>query len=239
MAECVAAARADPVLPERTDLLAELVRGTDEKSQGLSDSELIDELKTLLIAGHETTATAIAWAADILAHDRDAAERLRDADDAYIARAAKEVLRLRTLAPVSVSRTLLEEAPIAGGMLPRDTVVVIDAFSLHRDRALHPQPDAFRPDRFANGGPPQYSYLPFGGGAHRCPGAALASLELEVFVAAVRSRFSLLPVGSPEAAVRRGPTLVPAKARRCSPSRVSVRPVPPLRHRRPPKRFAP
>ena len=202
--ERVRAARADPALPERDDLLALLVRDTD-----LSDAELADELKTLLIAGHESTATAIAWAADILAHDEAAAERLHDAagDGAYVARAAREVLRLRTVAPVSVARTLLDETH----GLPPATVVVVDAFTLHGDPELHEEPGAFRPERFAGGGPPPYSYLPFGGGAHRCLGAALASLELEAFLAAVSERFMLAPNGPPEGAVRRGPTLVPAK----------------------------
>lgn len=205
--ERVRAARADHALPERDDLLALLVRSTDEQGNGLDDAELADELKTLLIAGHESTATAIAWAADILAHDPPAAEAIRAGDDAYVARAAKEVLRLRTVAPVSVARTLLDETQ----GLPPATVVVVDALSLHVDPELHPEPEAFRPDRFANGGPPKYSYLPFGGGAHRCVGAALAALELEAFLAAVTERFELAPTGPPEKPVRRGPTLVPAK----------------------------
>jgi cytochrome P450 len=215
MAERVRATRADSSLGERTDLLALLMRATDENGRGLSDQELIDELKTLLIAGHESTATAIAWAADILAHDDEAAERLSRAagegDAEHISRSAKEVLRLRTVAPVSVARTLLEAAETEGHVLPSETVVVVDAFSLHRTPELHPNPEAFRPDRFAEGGPPPYSYLPFGGGAHRCLGAPLASLELEIFLAAVSERFKLSPLGPPEKAVRRGPTLVPAK----------------------------
>jgi cytochrome P450 len=215
MAERVRATRADPALPDRADLLALLVRSTGEQGAALSDEDLIDELKTLLIAGHESTATAIAWAADILAHDGPAAERMHEAaragDTAHIARAAQEVLRLRTVAPVSVARTLLEETQAGGHVLPAETVVVIDAFTLHRDPDLHPDPGAFRPERFADGGPPPYSYLPFGGGAHRCLGAALASLELEAFLTAVAERFTLSPVGRPEAPVRRGPTLVPAK----------------------------
>jgi cytochrome P450 len=211
----VRSTRGDPALESRADLLAVLVRSRDAEGRGLSDQELTDELKTLLIAGHESTATAIAWAADILAHDRRAADDLWEAargkDGGYISRAAKEVLRLRTVAPVSVARTLLADAETEGGALPTGTVVVVDALTLHRDPDLHPDPETFRPERFADGGPPQYSYLPFGGGSHRCLGAALASLELEIFLEAVSERFVLAPLGSPEAPVRRGPTLVPAK----------------------------
>jgi cytochrome P450 family 135 len=215
MAELVTATRADPALAERTDLLAQLAQSVDEGGHGLTDRELNDELKTLMIAGHESTATAIAWAADLLAHHPPVAERLRESarngDDDYVANAAKEVLRIRTVAPVSVSRTLLEGAQTDGCLVPSGTVIVVDAYSLHRDPSLHPDPDAFHPERFANGGPPQYSYLPFGGGAHRCIGAPLAVLELEAFLAAVSQRFELQPVRPPEREVRRGPTLVPAK----------------------------
>jgi cytochrome P450 len=121
------------------------------------------------------------------------------------------VLRIRTVAPVSVARTMIEGADGDGYRLAPQAVVVIDAFSLHRDPKLHPEPERFRPERFADGGPPPYSYLPFGGGAHRCLGAALATLELEAFIAALSARFRLEPAGPPERAVRRGPTLIPAK----------------------------
>jgi cytochrome P450 len=215
MAERVVATRSDPALEERTDVLALLVLAKDEDGHGLADSELVDELKTLLIAGHETTATAIAWTSDILAHNPNAVEQLREAaiagDDGYVSNAAKEIMRLRTIAPVPVSRLMLDEAETMDYRLPPETTVVIDALTLHGDPELHPDPAAFRPERFADGGPPQYSYLPFGGGAHRCIGAALASLELEAFISAVATRFELSPVGSPEAPVRRGPTLVPKR----------------------------
>jgi cytochrome P450 len=209
--ECVHAARADPALAERDDVLALLLRTADEEGHSLDDAELVDELKTLLIAGHESTATAIAWAADILAHDPQAAAHLRAADDPQVARAAKEVLRLRTVAPISVARTLLEPIEAEGRSLPRGSVVVVDALTLHRDPELFPQPAQFRPERFSDRGPAPYAYLPFGGGAHRCLGAALATLELEQFLAAVTERYRLEPTGRPEKAVRRGPTLVPAR----------------------------
>jgi cytochrome P450 len=222
MRELVQTTRADPALAQRSDLLAQLARSVDEGGRGLSDRELTDELKTLLIAGHESTATAIAWAADLLAHASAVARQLHEAacdgDDDYVSQVGKEVLRIRTVAPVSVSRTLLEGAETDGHVVPAGTVIVVDAYSLHRDPTLHPDPDSFRPERFGDGGPPQYSYLPFGGGAHRCIGAGLAVLELEAFLRAIARRFALTPVGPPERAVRRGPTLVPAKG-----ARVSVR----------------
>ncbi len=107
----------------------------------LSDAELNDELKTLLAAGHETTATSIAWAADLLAHHPEIADRVRAGDRAYRAAAAKEVLRLRTILPISVARTLLE--PTAG--LPAGTVVLVHAGRLHQDPELFPEADYFAP----------------------------------------------------------------------------------------------
>jgi cytochrome P450 len=188
------------------DILWMLIEARDEDGDGLTDLELNDELKTLLAAGHETTATAIGWAADLLAHRPAAAERIRAGDRAYLSAAAKEVLRMRTVVPVSVARTLLD----AAGGLPAGSVVLIDAHSLHHDPELHPEPEEFRPERFLDGGPPSYSYLPFGGGAHRCVGAALATLELEIALEEILARFDLAPAGPPAGPVRRGPTLVPA-----------------------------
>jgi cytochrome P450 len=202
MADRVRSARAHP----GEDILSMLVTAGD-----ITDEELNDELKTLLIAGHETTATAIAWAADLLAHRPDAVRAIRDGDRAHLAAAAKEVLRIRTVAPVSVARTMLEPTPAGEHLLPAGTVVLVDAYTLHMDPELHPEPRSFRPERFlTDEGPPPHSYLPFGGGAHRCLGAALATLELEIALEAIVERFDLEPVGPPERARRRGPTFVPA-----------------------------
>jgi cytochrome P450 len=190
-------------------LMDGLVRARDEdpdsvlamlRDIGLDDIELRDELKTLLIAGHETTATAIGWAAELLAHHPQAVGRLREGDRAYLAATAKEVLRIRTVAPVAAARTLL----------PEETVVLVDAYTLHHDPELWDEPEAFRPERFLDSQPEPYSYLPFGGGAHRCLGAALATLELETAIAGITERFDLEPVGPPERATRRGVTFVPA-----------------------------
>jgi cytochrome P450 len=180
---------------EEADSVLAMLRDT-----GLSDLALRDELKTLMIAGHETTATAIAWAADLLAHTPRVAEKLREGDAAYLAAAAKEVLRLRTVLPVSAARH----------MLPDGQMLLVDAHTLHHDPELWDEPEAFRPERFLEDEIQPYSYLPFGGGAHRCLGAALATLELEAAIAGITERFDLEPVGPPARPQRRGPTLVPA-----------------------------
>jgi cytochrome P450 len=199
MGELAGDAREDP------DSVLAMLRAT-----GLSDEDLRDELKTLLTAGHETTATAIGWAADLLAHHPQVVRRLREGDRAYLAATAKEVLRIRTIAPVAVARTLVE--PV--GDLPAGTIVLVNAYALHMDPALFPQPRAFRPERFLEDEIQPYSYLPFGGGAHRCLGAALATLELEAAIAGICERFDLAPTGPPAKAMRRGPTLTPANGAR-------------------------
>jgi cytochrome P450 len=210
LGEHVRATRADPALAGRTDVLALLIRATGEDGHGLSDQDLVDELKTLLAAGHETTATAIAWGTEQLAHHPEAAERVRSGNAAYLTATAKEVLRIRTVAPVSVARTLLE--PLGG--LPAGAVVLADAFSVHEDPELYPDPHAFRPERFLDGGPDGYAFLPFGGGAHRCLGAALAQMELELALSSITRRFALTPAGPLDTPSRRGPTLVPARGAR-------------------------
>jgi cytochrome P450 len=169
------------------------------RETGLGDVALRDELKTLLIAGHETTATAIAWAADELARHPAVVERLREGHGDYLAATAKEVLRLRTIVPVS-----------AGRWLAGDEMFLVDAHTLHHDPELWNEPEAFRPERFLEDEVKPYSYLPFGGGAHLCLGAALATLELEAAIAGITDRFDLEPVGPPERPKRRGPTMVPA-----------------------------
>ena len=172
----------------------------------ISRDDLKDELKTLLTAGHETTASAIGWAADLLAHHPQVVARLREGDRAYTAAVAKEVMRVRTVVPISAGRILL--APLGG--LDAGTMVIVDAFSLHSDPELWDEPEAFRPERFLDGQPEPYSYLPFGGGAHRCLGAALATLELEAAIAGMAERFDLEPAGPPAKPARRGVSFIPA-----------------------------
>lgn len=206
--------RDDPRLDERSDVLALLVRASEDERAGLSDLDLRDELKTLVIAGHETTATAIAWACDLLAHHPEVAGRLRETLDAgdreYLKAAAKEVLRARTIAYVSAGRHLLEPFSIGDWELGPEVLVLVDAQGVHGDPERYPQPEAFRPERFLEGPPDGYAYIPFGGGAHRCLGAPLAMLELELFLEELVTRFELSPSGPPARPVRRSVTLAPS-----------------------------
>jgi cytochrome P450 family 135 len=210
----VAATRADPRLAEREDILAMLVQSRDERGEGLGDDDLRDELVALIAAGHETTAAAIAWGAVLLAHDPDVRERAaraaRDGDDRYLDALVKEVLRLRPPLPGTAARVLDAPLRIGEHLIPPGTPILVDGFGLHHDPALHPEPEALRPERFLDGAPEAYAWLPFGGGAHRCIGAGLAELEIRVALGTMLRRIELAPaVRELAPAVRRGVTLVP------------------------------
>ena len=211
----ITSTRQDPALEQRTDVLAMLVRARDEDGAGLSDRDLRDELVTLVAAGHETTATAISWACDLLAHNPAVARRIRQTlaagEREYLKAAAKEVLRARTLLYASAGRHVLEPFPIGEWVIGPRALVLVDAQGIHGDPELYADPDEFRPERFIDDQPDGYAYIPFGGGAHRCLGATLAMLELELFIEAVVTSGDLLPAGPPARAVRRGPTLAPAR----------------------------
>ena len=127
----------------------------------------------------------------------------------YLKAAAREVLRARTLAYAAAARHPLERFPIAEWMVGPGTPILVDAQGVHGDAELYPEPHAFRPERFVENPPDSYGYLPFGGGTHRCLGAALAMLELELFIEALASRLELSPAGRAARPVRRGPILAP------------------------------
>ena len=222
LGEHVAQTRADPALDRRTDVLSRFIRARDEGAQ-LTDADLRDELLTLVSAGHETTATAIAWACDLLAHNPRVVHRLQeDHDGSYLKATAKEVLRARTVAYVSASRHPLEAFELGRCALGPETAILVDAQGLHADPELFPDPGTFRPERFIEHQPDAYAYLPFGGGAHRCLGASLAMLELELFIEALVQRVELAPDGPPARPVRRGVTLAPGNRGRVRVARVRV-----------------
>ena len=209
----IAGTRADPRLPERDDVLAMLVQARDEDGNGLGDDDLRDELITLIAAGHETTATAIAWGGELLAHHPAVRARATQAahagEDDYLEALVKEVLRLRSPLSVAAGRTLDEPFPIGEHTVPPGVPIVVDSHALHHDPALYPDPEELRPERFLDGSPEPYTWLPFGGGAHRCPGAALAELETKIALSAILRRVDLEPAAPPAAPVRRGVILVP------------------------------
>jgi cytochrome P450 len=210
----IAERRAEPDLAERTDVLSLLLQARDEQGRPMTDAELRDELFTMLAAGHETTATALAFAIELLLRNRPALDRLREAsvnggDDEYIEAVGKETLRLRPVIDAA-ERTLTKPRTVAGWELPPGVNVYPAITLVHYRPDLYPEPDAFRPERFAEDGAESYSWLPFGGGIRRCIGAALAQAELSEVLRVVASRVELAPVrDEPDPVVLRGITVAP------------------------------
>jgi cytochrome P450 len=187
--------------------------GTSEPGSPMSDQELRDELVTLLVAGHETTATALSWAVERLTRTPGAWAALRDGGEEYAEAAGKEALRLRPVLPV-VLRSLQQPATIAGLDLPAGTVVAPSIYLVHRRPDVYPDPAAFRPERFL-GPDPQggtYTWIPFGGGVRRCLGAAFALMELRVVLAELAAHVDAAPARPErEPTARRAITLIPGR----------------------------
>jgi cytochrome P450 len=205
--------RAQADLEERTDVLSLLLRARDEEGEPMGDVELRDELMTLLLAGHETTATGLAFAFDLLSRDRRVLARLRaergDDLDAYLDAVVTESLRLRPVID-AVERTLTVPQTIGGYLMPAGIRVYPCIALVHLRDDLYPRPFEFRPERFLDEGAPSYAWLPFGGGIRRCIGAALARMEMVEVLRAVVDRVDLEPLRrKPEPVVIRGITLVP------------------------------
>jgi len=212
--EQIASTRTDPNLAEREDILATLVQARDEDGNALTSEDLHDDLIALIGAGHETTAAAIAWGAGLLAHNPQVRERAtlaaQEHDESYLGAMVKEVLRIRPPIPVAAGRVLEEPFTIGPHRIPAGTLILIDAWGVHNDPGLHPDPDRFLPERFLADAPEPYAWLPFGGGAHRCIGAALAELEIKVALATILRKVEIDaadPALAP--AARRAVTLVP------------------------------
>ena len=208
--EQIAHTRSDAALAEREDILAMMVLARDEGGIGLSDEQLRDELITLITAGHETTATAIAWGVELLVHNPGVMADARAGDDAYLDALVKEVLRIRSPVPIGGGRYVLEPFQIGEWTIPEGVGIHVDVHGVHHDPDVYAQPDVFRPERFIEDPPDGYSFLPFGGGAHRCLGAALALLEIKVVLREILARFELAPTSAALARpAPRGVTLAP------------------------------
>ena len=204
--------RGAPDLGERDDVLSMLLQARDEAGEPMTDRELRDELVTLLVAGHETTATGLSWALDLVLHDRRVLERLRSADDPdYLDAVVKEALRLRPVVP-GIGR-VVRGGPfeLAGYTLPEGVEINPSISGIHRRSASYPDPQAFRPERFIGEDVPDtYTWVPFGGGTRRCLGASFALQEMRIVLQRVLERAELRPVRRRPSRVRRqGITLVP------------------------------
>jgi cytochrome P450 len=215
----IAERRADPDLEAREDILSLLVSARFEDGSRMGDAELRDQLMTLLLAGHETTATGLAWAFDLLLHDREVHERLRVELEAgahdYLEAVVNESLRVRPVVPFT-GRKLRVDAELGGFELPRGTVVMAGIYLVHTRFDAYDDPYAFRPERFLGDDPPDtFTWIPFGGGTRRCIGAAFAQLEMRIAIETIIRSVELRPA-SPrlERPVRRNVTLSPARGTR-------------------------
>jgi len=211
--EEIALRRSEPDLEDRTDVLSLLLRARDEDDQPMADVELRDELMTMLLAGHETTATGLSFAFDLLLRNPRVLGRLRDEmvadDDTYLNAVVTEALRLRPVIDAS-ARTLTKPRTIGGWDLPAGIRVYPAIAVVHLREDLYPQPHEFRPERFVDGEAEPYAWLPFGGGIRRCIGASLAQAEMAEVIRTVVSSVDLQPTRpDPEPVVMRGITLVP------------------------------
>ena len=213
-------------LEDRTDVLSLLLMARDEDGEPMTDVELRDELMTMLLAGHETTATGLAFSFDLLPRNPRALDRLRDElesdDDAYLDAVVNESLRLRPVIDAA-ERTLTKPRTIGGWDLPAGIRVYPAIAAVHLREDLYPQPHEFRPERFIDEDAQSYSWLPFGGGIRRCVGAALAQAEMAEVIRTVVSRVELAPTrAEPEPVVIRGVTLVPRHGTPVEVKRVSL-----------------
>ncbi|NYD40295.1 cytochrome P450 [Nocardioides panaciterrulae] len=202
--------RRAPDLAERTDVLSRLilVRDGEDGSDSLDDTELRDQLVTLLLAGHETTATALAWSLHelgrdpaLLARSREAARSGDPAGLAWLEAVVKESLRLHPVIPMVV-RTLRRPATIGGWHLPAGTTVGPSIIVGHARADNHPDPEAFRPERFLGQNPPANSWIPFGGGVRRCLGAGFSLMEGVAVLREVLAAYDVAAVGEDHPRVR-------------------------------------
>jgi cytochrome P450 len=218
--------RTEPDLQERSDVLSALLRARDEEGQPMTDAELRDELFTMLGAGHETTATGLAFAFELLLRNPPVLARLRaelerGEDDCYLDAVVKETLRLRPVIDAA-ERTLTVPRIVAGWELPAGVKVYPAIALVHLREDLYPSAHEFRPERFLEEGAESYSWLPFGGGIRRCIGAALAHAEMAEVLRVAIPRVDLRPLGDhPDPVVLRGITLAPKHGVRVAVERVA------------------
>ncbi|WP_434686825.1 cytochrome P450 [Pseudanabaena minima] len=220
----IAERRAHPD-PSRTDILAMLLSASDEEGKGMTDLELHDELLALLLAGHETTATAMSWALYWIHHLPDIKEKLwqelksvTDPTDwmsifrlPYLTAVCNETLRIHPVAMLTFPRVVQEPMELLGYKLESNTIVLGCIYLLHHREELYPNAELFKPERFLDRQFSPYEFMPFGGGVRRCVGEALAQFEMKIVLATILANYDLeLAEHKPVKPQRRGVTLAPA-----------------------------
>ena len=213
----------------KTDILTLLLLARDEQGQAMTDAELHDEIVTLLLAGHETTASALVWLLYWIHYLPEVQQRLRaelsdlgpQADPMaisqlpYLTAVCQEALRIYPITPTTFARVLCEPVTLAGYDFAAGTALLPATYIIHQRPDLYPQPRKFRPERFLERQYAPHEYLPFGGGHRRCIGSALAMMELKIGIATLLQDFEFaLPHARPVLPARRGLTLAPPASMR-------------------------
>jgi cytochrome P450 family 135 len=215
--EEIAERRRAPDLHERDDVFSLLLQARDGDASPLSDAELRDELVTLLLAGHETSATALAWTVERLLRHPAVLRRVQEevasegAHAPYLDAVVKETLRLRPIVPI-VARRLAAPFTLRGRTLPTGVEIAPCIYLTHRRADVYPDPLRFRPERFLEQPAGTYTWIPFGGGVRRCLGASFAMLEIKVVLSAIVRGTDLFPAApEPERIRRRAITYAPRR----------------------------
>ncbi|MBS9536035.1 cytochrome P450 [Mycobacterium sp. M1] len=217
-------ARSDPDFENRTDVLTLLLRSSYDDGTVMTRKEIGDELLTLLAAGHETTASTLAWVFERLSRhpevlDELAAEALTDENTVRKA-AIREVQRVRTVIDFAGRHVCAPTIQIGDWVIPQGYSVIVGIRQIHENPAVFPDPERFDPRRYLDGNPSAFEWLPYGGGSRRCPGSTFANLEMDLVLRTVLRRFTIEPTTEPgEKWHSRGVAFTPKRG-----GRITVRP---------------
>ncbi len=216
----IKARRAEEDLAERRDILSLLLQARTEEGESMNDKELRDELLTLVLAGHETTANSLAWTWERLVRNPDAHEALCEATrnggnaEEQVEATIVESMRSRPVVPM-IGRRVMVPWQLGPYAVSADTPVTMSILLVHHREDLYPEPFEFRPERWLGRKPGTYEWIPFGGGIRRCLGAALAMAEMRVVLEATARRLDLeAPEPEPERALHRNVTMIPSRGGR-------------------------
>jgi cytochrome P450 len=206
----------DPGLAERIDILALMLRADLEHGDDINRKAIAEQLLTLLVAGHETTASSLAWTVERVSRHPGVLSRLTEEaegdDNSYRLAVINEVLRVRPVIAFT-GRTVVEEPfDLEGWRLPKRTRILVGIKAIHENDRFHREADRFDPDRYLGKKPDTYLWIPFGGGMRRCLGAAFAQFEMDIVLRTMLRRFELSPTGAePERESFRGLAYAPSK----------------------------
>jgi cytochrome P450 family 138 len=209
----------DPNLDQRDDVLSLLLQSRYEDGAAMTNSEIADELFTLLAAGHETTATSLAWTIERLRRHPDVLARLVEEVDAggsdLLQATFNEIQRNRPVIDACARQVIAPSIKLGQWVIPRGHMIRVDIPLTHRNEAVYPDPERFDPDRFLRSSPDMYSWIPFGGGMRRCPGAAFANMEMNGVIRTLLREVRLEPTAESGERIRnRGVAYAPHRGGR-------------------------